>query len=79
MTPGAFAAAEASDTDDAGKSVRRTHEKSESLVRQRRIGDVAAEAAQENVILHPGHNGRAIWRFCFHAVFRDVLAPSLPL
>ena len=38
------------DTDDAGKSVRRTHEKSESLVRQRRIGDVAAEAANQRVV-----------------------------
>ena len=38
------------DTDDAGKSVRRTHEKSESLVWQWRIGDVAAEAAHQCVV-----------------------------
>ena len=38
------------DTDDAGKGVRRTHEIGESLVRQRRIGDVAAEATHQCVV-----------------------------
>jgi hypothetical protein len=55
---------------DAGTGMRRAHETGVGLIRPPRVGHVTALAAQENVILHPGLNRRAIWRFCFHALFR---------
>jgi hypothetical protein len=39
------------DADDARERVRRTHEMRIRLVRQRRIGDVAAAAANERIVL----------------------------
>ena len=47
------------DSDDAGESMRRAHEEGVGLIRQRRVGGVAAVAAQEDVVLDARRSGRA--------------------
>ena len=62
------------DSDDAGESMRRAHEEGVGLIRQRRVGDVAAAAAQEDVVLDTRRSGRAmlLFRFCIHALCRKL-------
>jgi hypothetical protein len=64
------------DTQNAGKGVRRADEKGERLVRLWRVGDVAAEPANEGVVLDAAmlvlHSGFAI-RCGVHFVLPQVL------
>ena len=45
------------DADDAGEGMRRAHETGIGLVRQRRVGDIAAVAADQNVVLDAAMEG----------------------
>ena len=66
--------ASAIDAHDAGKGMRRAHEISVSLVRLWRIGDIAAAAADQNVVLDAAVEGVGIGvGFGVHTAFRNWL------
>lgn len=59
------------DRDDARTRMRRTHETAERLVVEARVGDEAAAAAQQRVVLDPQ-------TLCGHPTKARPISPSVP-